>query len=128
MKQTFFAPQLYIPNGVKDVSFYTKAFGAVELRRFMNDDGSYHVSELSIDGALYHLHEEKSAAGHFSPERVNGNTTLIGLFVPDVDAVLSRAVTAGATVISPAKSYEYGYRQAEIKDPFGHHWLIEMKI
>jgi len=30
--------------------------------------------------------------------------------------------------ISPAKDYEYGYRQGEIKDPFGHHWLIEKEI
>ena len=59
MSNTFFAPQLYIPNGVTNIDFYKNAFGAVELRRFMNDDGTYHVSELSIDGALFHLHEEK---------------------------------------------------------------------
>ena len=35
----FFAPQLYIRNGVKDISFYTKGLGAIELRMFMNDDG-----------------------------------------------------------------------------------------
>jgi len=35
-----FAPQLYIKNGVKDIDFYTKAFGAVELRRWANDDES----------------------------------------------------------------------------------------
>lgn len=126
--KTFFAPQLYINNGVTDVSFYQKAFGAIELRRFMNDDGTYHVSELSIDGALFHLHEEKPGAGEFSPERMNGTTTLIGLFVADVDVVMNKAVEAGATVVSPAQSYDYGYRQGKIKDPFGHCWLIEMKI
>jgi PhnB protein len=41
---------------------------------------------------------------------------------------MQKAIAAGATVISPAQSYEYGYRQGEIKDPFGHHWMIEMKI
>lgn len=126
--KTFFAPQLYINNGVTDVSFYQKAFGAIELRRFMNDDGTYHVSELSIGGALFHLHEEKPGAGEFSPERMNGTTTLIGLFVADVDVVMNKAVEAGATVVSPAQSYDYGYRQGKIKDPFGHCWLIEMKI
>lgn len=126
--KTFFAPQLYINNGVTDVSFYQKAFGAIELRRFMNDDGTYHVSELSIDGALFHLHEEKPGAGEFSPERMNGTTTLIGLFVRDVDVVMNTAIEAGATVVSPAQSYDYGYRQGMIKDPFGHCWLIEMKI
>lgn len=44
---TFFAPQLYIANGVTDISFYEKAFGAIELRRWNNDDGTLHVAELS---------------------------------------------------------------------------------
>ena len=125
---TFFAPQLYIPNGVTDVSFYEKAFGAIELRKFMNDNGTYHVSELSINGCLFHLHEQKPEAGQFAPEKVKGTTALIGLFVEDVDAVMNKAVAAGAIVTSSAQSYDYGYRQGEIKDPFGHCWLIEMKI
>jgi PhnB protein len=125
---TFFAPQLFIKSGVKDISFYTKAFDAIELRRFSNEDGSLHVAELSIHGQLFHLHEEKTPAGHLSPEDAKGTTVLVGLFVPDVDAVMEKAIAAGATVLSPATSYDYGYRQAGIKDPFGHHWLIEMKI
>jgi len=126
--KTVFAPQLYIPNGVTDISFYEKAFGAVELRRFSNDDGSIHVSELSINGALFHLHEVTASPAQFSPEKHNGTTTLIGLFVPDVDAVMERALKAGAELVSPAQSYDYGYRQGDIKDPFGHVWMIEMKI
>ena len=125
---TYFAPQLYIKGGIKDISFYEKAFGAIELRRWANDDGSLHVAELSIDGAMFHIHEQKLSSGQFSPENINGTTTLIGLFVPDVDVVIARAINAGATVTSPAQSYDYGYRQGEIKDPFGHVWLIEMKI
>jgi PhnB protein len=53
---------------------------------------------------------------------------LIGLFVPDADAVMKKAVAAGASVLSPAQSYDYGYRQGEIIDPFGHVWMIEQKI
>ena len=41
---------------------------------------------------------------------------------------MAKAVQAGATVISHAQSYDYGYRQAQIEDPFGHVWLIETKI
>jgi len=126
--KTAFAPQLYIKGGVKDISFYENAFGAVELMRVTNDDGSIHVAELSINGALFHLHEEKIQAGQYNPELHNGITTLIGLFVPDVDAVMNSAIAAGATLASPAQSYDYGYRQGEIKDPFGHVWMIEMKI
>jgi PhnB protein len=41
---------------------------------------------------------------------------------------MNKAINAGATVVSAAQSYDYGYRQGEIKDPFGHVWMIEMKI
>lgn len=130
MKQndTFFAPQLYISPGVTDISFYTIAFGALELQRWANGDGSIHVAELSIKDNLFHLHETSGKADRFSPAKHAGTTVLIGLFVPDVDDCMKKALAAGAKEISPATSYEYGYRQGEIQDPFGHHWLIQMKI
>jgi len=53
---------------------------------------------------------------------------LIGLFVQDVDQVMAKAIEAGAIVLSPAEIYDYRYRQGEIQDPFGHVWMIEMKI
>jgi PhnB protein len=126
--KTFFAPELYIRSGVMDISFYEKAFGAVELRRFTNDDGSIHVAELSIDGALFHIHEESIKSNLLDPGKIKGTTVLIGLFVPDVDKVIEKAVEAGASITSPTQSYDYGYRQGEIKDPFGHLWMIEQKI
>ncbi len=128
MTQTTFAPLLYIPHGIKDISFYEKAFGAIEHKRFTNDDGSIHVSELSIDGAIFHLHEEKTTHGQFAPETCKGFTSLAGLFVENVDLMMNRAVNAGAIVISPAQDYDYGYRQGEISDPFGHHWVMQKKI
>jgi PhnB protein len=126
-RKPFFAPQLLINNGVKDISFYAKAFGATENFCLRNDDDSVHVAELSIDGTIFHLHEV-TKPHFFSPDKHNGTTAIIGLFVPDVDAVMNRAIAAGAEEISAAKDYDYNYRQGEIKDPFGHHWLIEKKI
>ncbi|RYE33611.1 MAG: VOC family protein [Sphingobacteriales bacterium] len=126
--QVYFAPQLYIKSGIRNIDFYTEAFGATELRRFTNDDGTIHVAELSINGAIFHLHEESFYRRLMSPEDFNGSTVLIGLFVPDVDAVVEKALKAGAVEITPPQDYDYGYRQAELRDPFGHCWMIEMKI
>jgi PhnB protein len=128
MTKTFFAPQLYLPSGVRDISFYTTGLSAVELRRWTNEDGSLHVAELSIHGAIFQIHEEKPARGQFEPIKNKGVTTLIGLFVEDVDAVMASALNAGATLLNPAQNYDYGYRQGEFKDPFGHHWMIETRI
>ena len=127
--KTTFIPQLYVgKNGAEAVEFYKKAFDAIELRRWSNDDGTVHVSELEIGGAMFHIHEEKPGAGQLSPGLCGGVTAIMGLMVPDPDAVMTKALAAGATELSPMQDYDYGYRQGDVKDPFGHLWMIEKII
>ena len=125
---TFFAPQLIIQNGITDISFYTNAFNAIIHHCWKNDDGSIHVAELSVNSALFHLHEDLQHINASNPEVNNNTTVIIGLFVTDVDAVMEKAIAAGAVELSAATSYDYGYRQGKIKDPFGHVWVIKIKI
>jgi PhnB protein len=125
---TFFAPHLTLRNVLAEIEFCKAAFGAVELRRFSNPDGSVHVAELSIDGALFHLHEEMPGAGELSPETLRGTTSAIGLFVPDPAGTMRKAVAAGARETNPVKDYDYGHRQGTVTDPAGHVWLIQKKI
>jgi PhnB protein len=121
--KTTFVPVLSITSGITDIDFYKKAFGAIELWRINNPDGTVHVAAFEINGAMFRLHEEDH--GNLSPDKTAGTTVTIGLTVDDVHAVFEQAVVAGAIVLSSVIDYEYGYRQGEIKDPFGHHWLIE---
>jgi PhnB protein len=120
-----FAPELHIPNGTTDIDFYTR-FGATENFCLRNDDGSIHVAELEFDGAIFHLHETMRDA--LDPVRAKGVTAVIGLFVPDVAAVMQQAINAGATEINPVTDHDYGYRQGMFKDPFGHLWQVQKKI
>ena len=125
--KTFFAPELHIPNGTVNIDFYTQ-FGATEHFVLRNDDGSIHVAELEIGGAVFHLHETMRWFEALEPINAKGVTTVIGLFVEDVHAVFNRAISAGATGISPVTDHDYGYRQGMFKDPFGHFWQIQKKI
>ena len=122
---TYFAPELYIPKGTINIDFY-KNFGATEIFCLRNDDGSIHVAELEINGAIFHLHEATQNA--LEPLSANGVTAIIGLFVPDVHELMEKAMQAGATEINKVVDHEYGYRQAMFKDPFGHYWQIQKKI
>jgi PhnB protein len=124
---THFAPELHIPNGTYNIDFYIK-FGATEHFCLRNDDGSIHVAELEINGAIFHLHEITHWFNTLEPVGAKGVTSVIGLFVPDVDEIMRKAIRAGATEINPAKDYEYCYRQGMFKDPFGHYWQIQKKI
>jgi|SRR5579875_1531256 len=125
---SFFAPQLYLTEVAAAIEFYKKAFDAVELRKWNNDDGSVHVAELSINDALFHLHEETPATNKLSPQTLKGTTVVIGLFVQNPDSIMNKAIAAGAKETSAVQDYEYGYRQGTLVDPFGHHWIVQKKI
>jgi PhnB protein len=127
-ESTFFAPQLMARDVGAALEFYKAALGAVELRRWANPDGSVHVAEMSIDGALFHIHKDVPGSGQLSPTVLKGTTVVIGLFVDDPSAVMKRAVAAGGREIQPVKDYDYGFRQGSLSDPAGHHWLIQKKL
>ncbi|MBL7699980.1 MAG: VOC family protein [Chitinophagaceae bacterium] len=120
-----FAPMLYLENVGAGIEFYTKAFGAIELRRFNNENGNVHVVEMTIGNSLFRLHEEVSRDREFSPQKLRGTTTIIGLLVENPDEVFNSAVSAGGIQLHGMQDHEYGYRQGTIADPFGHHWEIE---
>jgi PhnB protein len=122
---TSFAPELTISKGVTDISFYTKAFGAILEWCLKNDDGSVHVAQFNIDGGIFHVHEQMPGSGKFVPAANQGVTAVIGLFVDDVEAVFNKAIKAGAKVVSPVTDHDYGWRQGELEDVFGHRWQIQ---
>lgn len=82
---TVFAPMIYLK--ILAPAIYIKAFDAPVLRQWNNDDGSVHVAEMSIDVALFHLHEEVTRNNEFSPGELSGTTIASGLFVDDPHAV-----------------------------------------
>jgi len=125
---TFFAPMIYLKQGAPAIEFYKNAFDAIVLRQWNNDDGSVHVAEMSIHGAMFHMHEESKRINELSPETLKGTSIAIGLFVENPHAVVAKAVTSGGIEVDPVKDYDYNYRQGCLGDHFGHHWLIEKKI
>jgi len=123
-----FAPILYFRNVASAMEFYQNAFDAKELRRFSNDDGSVHVAEMTIQNALFRLHEETTKKRELSPKTLNGTAVILGLFVENPDEVFTKAIAAGAEITEAIQDYDYGYRQGNFIDPFGHRWTIEKKI
>ena len=123
----FFSPMLYIYVLAPAIEFYKKAFDVIELRRWEHE-GKVHVAEMTIGGALFHMHEEVTRNNELSPQTLKGTSIAIGLFVEDPHAVMAKAVAAGGTEIDPVQDYDYDYRQGSLADPFGHHWIIQRRI
>ena len=120
--QITIAPLLSVRNGARAVEFYKSAFGAKEVYRVEDPTGSV-VSRLSIDGAEFWVADESPEHANFSPESLGGGTARMILTVPDPDAMVARALAAGAREVV-AVTEDYGWRLGRVVDPFGHHWEI----
>jgi PhnB protein len=116
------APLLSVRNGARAVEFYEAAFGAVEVYR-VEDPGGAVVSRLIVEGAEFWLSDESPEHANYSPESLGGGTVRMILTVPDPDALVARAVAAGAREVT-AVEQAYGWRVGRVEDPYGHHWEI----
>ena len=48
--------------------------------------------------------------------------------VPDVDAMVTRAVAAGGALTRPVADRFYGDRNGEVTDPFGYRWTLSTRV
>lgn len=70
------------------------------------------------------LTEESTEMKTLSPESIGGSPVSMYLYVNDVDEVFNRAVSEGATPISPVRDQFYGDRSGHLRDPSGHLWSV----
>jgi PhnB protein len=60
-----------------------------------------------------------------APASIGGKvTSVMALYVADVDRLWERAVAAGCEVIYPVADQFYGDRSGRLRDPFGHQWML----
>ena len=74
------------------------------------------------------LSDEYPELGIRGPETSATPRSRIHLHVDDADALIARAVAAGATVVREPKDQFYGERSGTVRDPFGHEWNIGHEI
>ncbi len=117
-------PYLAVRRAPEAIEFYKRAFGATEVSRLAMPDGRIGHAEVQMGNSRIMLSDEFPDYGALSPESIGATPVSIHLYVEDVDSLLAQAAAAGATVTSPAKDYQYGERQANLTDPFGHSWTL----
>ena len=120
-------PYLVVHDANAAIKFYERAFGATEKFRMPMGDRVGHA-ELQIGDSVIMLADEFPDMGHLGPKSRGGPTSSIMLYVDDADAVVKRAVEAGATLTMPVADQFYGDRCGNIKDPFGHKWSIATHV
>jgi PhnB protein len=120
-------PYLIVNGAASAIEFYKKAFKATEVMRFAQPDGKVGHAEILIGDSRIMLADEYHEMGHRSPQSFGGSPVSIHLYVEDVDALASQAVSAGAKVKQPVKDQFYGDRSGTFEDPFGHVWHISTR-
>lgn len=110
-------------NAANAVRFYKEVFGAREVLRFDMPDGAVAHAEIQIGDTRMMLADENPQYNR-SPATLGGSTVVLMVYVDDADAVIARAVAAGARLLIPPADHFYGDRSGRIEDPFGHVWTI----
>jgi PhnB protein len=121
--RTFAAPRITFKDAVKAMEFYKKAFGAKETFRFDTGHGIPHA-EITIGDSVLFITEEWPEGSRFSAETLGNSPVMMSIQVPDVDSFVEHAVAAGATLLMPPTDQFYGYRDANLADPFGYKWSV----
>jgi uncharacterized glyoxalase superfamily protein PhnB len=120
-------PYLAVRDARAAIAWYADAFGAqVVGDPYVTDDARIGHAELRVAGASMYLSDAFPAMGIDGPEPGRASVTL-HLAVPDVDAAVSRAAAAGATVTRAPDDAPYG-RTGVVVDPFGHRWMLQTPV
>jgi PhnB protein len=119
---TAISVMLIVPDADAAVAWYKSALGATEL---WNLGG---VAGLELGGAAFFLHEvNPDNPAEVSPGQAGATSVRVELFADDPDAVIARAVAAGAVAGSPIQDHRVPWgthRQGGFTDPFGHRWSV----
>ena len=120
-------PSLTAKSADTSLKFYTAAFAAVEHFRLPDEKtGGVAHAEFQIGNSTMMISDEYASFGCFAPEYAKGGSFMI--YVPDCDAAFARAITAGATAVSPPTDQFWGDRTGMVADPFGYRWTVAQKV
>lgn len=121
-------PYLTIKNAAAAIDFYQRAFGADIIMRMNMPSGAVMHAEMRIGTALFMLSEQSDEWGNKSPDMLGDSPVTLMVYVPNVDAVVERAVNAGAKLTMAVADQFYGDRSGCVVDPYGHRWMFATHI
>lgn len=109
------SPYLVVEDPAPLIQFLEQSFRAEEMLRDLRPEDTIRHAEVRIDDSVVMI----GVAPDIAPK-----SSILHLYVDDVDAVYERALHAGATSVSEPEDQPYGDRRAGLKDPAGNTWWI----
>ncbi len=124
---TSLTPFLAIENAREAVEFYREIFGA-RLVDATEMGGMLVHADLDFGQGHLQLGVPSPQFGLVPPPAGEEACYSLGLYCPNVDEVLERALAAGAVLREPATTFVSGDRYASIRDPFGVRWSVMSRV
>ncbi len=120
------APHLIYEDPAGAIGWLTRAFGFTERTsaRHSSPEGTVERAQMEVGDSLLTL-GLPSIHGE-SPKR--GVSTMLHVYVDDVDAHYQRATAAGATIVLELANQPWGDRRYQASDPEGHQWSFAQHI
>ncbi|WP_084352400.1 VOC family protein [Millisia brevis] len=120
-------PFLAVPGAAAAIEFYRDIFGARVVD--VTEMGGIVVhAELDFGNGRLQLGEPNPEYHLVPAPDGDDDCYSLGLYCPNVDAVVERAVAAGAVVREPVMTFVSGDRFASIRDPFGVRWSVMTRV
>lgn len=113
-------PYLVVQGAAQFIDFLKQAFGAEEILRMTQPDGTIMHAEVKIGDSGVMLGE---AGGENKPM-----PAMLHLYVEDMDGAYRRALQAGATSLREPADQFYGDRIGGVRDSFGNQWWLATHI
>jgi PhnB protein len=107
-------------DSAKLLDFVKEAFGAQELGRVYNKDGSIGHAETRIGNSVVMMVDAKKEW----PDTLS----YLRLYVEDCEAVYQQALNNGATSVTRPTNAPWGDRACRVRDPLGNLWAIMTRI
>lgn len=124
---TSLTPFLAIPGAADALSFYRDVFGATVID-VTEMNGVVVHADLDFGVGLLQIGEPTAEYHLVAPPSGEDDCYSLGIYVPDADAVVERAVAAGAVIREPLSTFVSGDRYAGIRDPFGIRWSVMSRV
>jgi uncharacterized glyoxalase superfamily protein PhnB len=105
-------------------SFYQKAFGFTKRGIMNGPDGKPMHAELRLRDATLMLAPENPAWGTRSAKSVGASPASLFVYVENVDKVVAKALSLGATGQDPIADMFWGDRCGKVVDPDGYSWMV----
>ena len=118
---TSLAPYLIVNGAQRLLDFMKAAFNAEPLRMYDAGDGKLLHAEARVEDAVVMFAD--------ATEKYPARSADLHLYVKDVDAVIQRAIKAGATLVQEPKQQEGDPdRRGGVRDPVGVTWWIATQM